>query len=44
MEGAGIVQEIGSDVTLFNKGDRIAYSQMPLGSYADERIIPKKLQ
>ncbi len=43
MEGAGIVQEIGSDVTLFNKGDRIAYSQMPLGSYADERIIPEKI-
>ena len=25
MEGAGIVQEVGSKVNKFNKGDRIAY-------------------
>ena len=43
MEGAGIVEEIGSDVTLFNKGDKIAYSQMPLGSYSEERNIPEKI-
>ncbi len=43
MEGAGIIIEIGSDVKLFNKGDKIAYSQMPLGSYSEERIIPEKI-
>ena len=43
MEGAGIVQEIGSAVKYFNKGDRITYSQMPLGSYSEERIIPEKI-
>ena len=41
MEGAGIVQEIGSAVKYFNKGDRVTYSQMPLGSYSEERIIPE---
>ena len=43
MEGAGIIIEIGSDVKLFNKGDKIAYSQMPLGSYSEERIIPEAI-
>ena len=43
MEGAGIVEEVGSEANLFNKGDKIAYSQMPLGSYSQERIIPEKI-
>ena len=43
MEGAGIVQEVGSKVNKFNKGDRIAYSSMPLGSYSDERCIPSEI-
>ena len=43
MEGAGIVQEVGSSVKNFNKGDRVTYSQMPLGSYSNERIIPEKI-
>ena len=29
MEGAGVVKEVGSEVKYFNKGDKIAYSQMP---------------
>ena len=43
MEGAGVVQEVGSAVKYFNKGDRVTYSQMPLGSYSEERIIPDKI-
>ena len=43
MEGAGVVEEIGSKVKIFNKGDRVAYSQMPLGSYSEERNIPEKI-
>ena len=43
MEGAGEIIEIGSEVKNFNKGDKIAYSQMPLGSYSEERIIPEKI-
>ena len=42
-KGAGVVQEVGSSVKNFNKGDRVTYSQMPLGSYSDERIIPGKI-
>ena len=43
MEGAGIIQEVGSKVNRFNKGDRIAYSSMPLGSYSEERCIPNEI-
>lgn len=38
-EGAGVVTEIGPDVTLWKVGDRIAYSGPP-GAYADERLLP----
>tara|TARA_Y100000817_G_scaffold314028_1_gene311616 strand:+ start:1001 stop:1981 length:981 start_codon:yes stop_codon:yes gene_type:complete len=40
MEGAGVVEEIGSDVKSFSIGDNIAYASPPLGSYSDERNIP----
>ena len=43
MEGAGIVEEIGSDVKDFNKGDNVAYASPPLGSYSEERNIPEKI-
>ena len=43
MEGAGVVSEIGSEVKEFNKGDRVAYSSMPLGSYSEERCIPEEI-
>ena len=43
MEGAGLVIEIGREVKNFNKGDKIAYSQMPMGSYSEQRIIPEKI-
>ncbi len=43
MEGAGVVEEIGSEVKNFNKGDNIVYASTPLGSYSTERIIPEKI-
>ncbi len=43
LEGAGVVQEVGSGVKNFSKGDNIAYAALPLGSYSDERIIPEKI-
>ena len=43
LEGAGIVQEIGSEVKNFNKGDNVAYASPPLGSYSEERNIPEKI-
>ncbi|NVK36264.1 MAG: quinone oxidoreductase [Rhodobacteraceae bacterium] len=38
-EGAGVVLEIGSDVTTLKVGDRVAYAG-GLGGYAEERIMP----
>ncbi len=39
-EGAGIVEKIGLGVTHLVPGDRVAYAQGPLGSYAERRVIP----
>lgn len=39
MEGAGEVIAIGPNVTGLKVGDRVAYAN-PMGSYAEERLIP----
>ena len=38
MEASGIIKEIGSDVSNFSIGDRVAYAAVPLGSYSSHRI------
>ena len=43
LEAAGKVEEIGSNVTEFNKGDNIAYASMPIGAYSQQRVIPAKI-
>ena len=43
LEGAGKIDEIGSDVTEFSKGDNIAYASVPIGAYSQQRIIPAKI-
>ncbi len=43
LEAAGKVDEVGSKVTEFNKGDNIAYASLPLGAYSQQRIIPSKI-
>ena len=43
LEAAGKVDEVGSNVTEFNKGDNIAYASMPVGAYSEQRIIPAKI-
>ena len=40
MEGAGVVEEIGDDVTETAEGDRVAYAGVPPGAYAEVRLIP----
>ena len=40
LEGAGVVEAIGSGVTDIAVGDRVAYAGGPLGAYADERKLP----
>lgn len=38
-EGAGIVDAVGSAVTEFKIGDRVAYTS-PIGAYAEARLLP----
>ena len=40
MEGAGIVEEIGPDVSEVAVGDRVAYAGIPPGAYSEVRRIP----
>ncbi len=39
-EGAGIVEAVGAEVDTFEPGDRVVYSAMPIGAYADWRLMP----
>ena len=39
VEGAGVVEAVGSGVTDVNEGDRVAYAG-PVGGYAEVRLIP----
>ena len=39
MEGAGVVDAVGSGVTEVRKGDRVCYA-MELGSYAEYAVVP----
>ena len=43
LEAAGKIEEVGSNVKEFSKGDNIAYAAMPLGAYSQQRIIPTKI-
>ena len=40
MEGAGTIEAVGSAVDAFKPGDRVVYSSMPIGAYADARLMP----
>ena len=40
LEGAGVVEAVGTDVSDLTVGDRVAYASPPLGAYAESRLIP----
>jgi NADPH2:quinone reductase len=40
MEGAGIVEAVGADVSFLKPGDRVAYAGRPPGAYAEVRKLP----
>ena len=42
IEGVGIVEEIGSEISDFNVGDRVAYALPPHGAYSQKRVYPAK--
>ena len=42
LEGAGIIEKVGSDTNGFKEGDKVAYAAAPIGSYATHRIYPVK--
>jgi NADPH2:quinone reductase len=43
LEGAGKVEEIGSNVKEISIGDNVAYASAPIGAYSQQRIIPEKI-
>jgi len=40
MEGAGVVEAVGAQVTEVAVGDRVAYAGPPTGAYAEARVMP----
>jgi NADPH2:quinone reductase len=40
VEGAGVIEAVGPDVTGFAEGDRVTYTGSPLGAYSTERLMP----
>jgi NADPH2:quinone reductase len=40
VEGAGVIEAVGPDVTGFAAGDRVAYTGSPLGAYSTARVMP----
>jgi len=41
MEGIGVIEAVGPDVTAFSPGQRVCYGNGPLGGYASARLIPE---
>ncbi len=39
-EAAGVVEAVGAKVSDLRVGDRVAYGNAPIGSYAEQRLIP----
>ncbi|MDP2242424.1 NADPH:quinone reductase [Pseudomonas sp.] len=39
-EGAGIVEAVGSQVSQYQVGDRVAYATAPLGAYSELHVLP----
>jgi NADPH2:quinone reductase len=40
LEGAGVVEQVGSGVSDLAVGDRVAYASPPLGAYSEARLMP----
>jgi NADPH:quinone reductase len=42
MEGAGVIEAVGTGVSHLRVGDRAAYASNPPGSYSEARVMPAK--
>ena len=42
LEGAGVVEAVGAGVSHVKAGDRVAFADLPPGSYAEVRVMPAK--
>jgi NADPH2:quinone reductase len=40
MEGAGVVDALGEGISNLNLGQRVAYAGLPVGAYAEARLMP----
>lgn len=40
LEAAGVIEEVGEEVTDLAVGDRVAYMTGPIGAYSEARLIP----
>jgi NADPH2:quinone reductase len=45
LEGVGVVEAVGPDVTAFKPGDRVGYASatLTIGAYAEARLIPARI-
>jgi NADPH:quinone reductase len=43
LEAAGVIEAVGAGVDDLAVGDRIAYADMPMGAYAEVRVMPAKI-
>ena len=41
LEAAGIIEEVGDEVSRYTKGDRVAYTSVP-GAYAEYAAVPEE--
>ena len=39
LEGAGVVEAVGEEVTELSPGDRVGYAAQPLGAYSQSRVM-----
>ena len=42
-QASGVIEAVGTDVSEFKPGDRVAYASKPLGAYSEERVVDADL-
>ena len=42
LEASGVVEEIGSEVSLFKIGDRVSHASAPISGYSEKQIMPEE--